>query len=292
LAAIKERPGLPGRKEDQVLRPKLRAGLLGLLAVLLLGSYAATPAFAEGGPFCHHSQNGVTDNGQIKAQQPENIQGQGGEQSLEGKLGGTEVKITAASAQLKGNLYNNEDQCQAKVEISYHELRIAGFPNCIVTLPNQNLVKLYYHQAWTWNGEAKQLAEKPQTAQERDWIVLPVELQQGATGLPKTETPFTVLNIASRSAKEICLLATRQVAATGSLALKANPATLEKFINEEEQAALGNGTKQHFWNGREFIGVETSLSFGREPAKYVGSFKIKPIGQQQLPPQFVADFEK
>jgi hypothetical protein len=287
MAIIGVPRGCRGGREHYVLRFKMRAGLLGLLAMVLLGSYAATPAFAEGGPFCHHAKGPLKeDDGKIKAQEPENIQGQGTEQKLVGILGGERVTLISRSAQLKGNLYNNEDQCQAKVEIVFGTLTIAGFPGCVVTLPHQNVLKLFAHAAWTWNGEIKQLEEKPQTNQRRDWLLLPVELQQGATGLPKTEIPFTVINIAS--GKETCLLATRQLALKGSMAKEAKPATLAEFREEEEVTLLPNRTKQHFWNGREFIGVETGLTLNSEEATIEGGFKIKPIGRQQLAPQLIS----
>ncbi len=111
---------------------KLRAGLLGLLAMLLLGSYAASPAFAKGGPFCHHRNNSTEGNGElIKAQTPEIVGGSGGVQVLTGKVLGMEVKNEAQSVTVTGNLYNNAQQCQTKVELIYNERSVsAPFNGC------------------------------------------------------------------------------------------------------------------------------------------------------------------
>jgi hypothetical protein len=276
-----------------VLGIKLRAGLLGLLAMLLLGSYAAAPAFAEGGPFCHHRPlKGEGEGDRIKAQTPEQVLGEGREQFLVGKLGTTEITIKALSAQVKGIIYNNEDQCQTKVEIQYHELSVINFPGCIVKLNSNNIVKLFGHQVWKWNGTKEQLVENPQAHQVRDWLFLPTELQQGATGLPTPAGTYTNITFRNRSGKEGCILASVQNPVTGSATVQALPYQLGTWNTTEEQIATGGEGKQHFWNGKEFIGFETGLFFAAEPAKYEGSFNIKTTGRQQEAPQEIAYFEK
>ncbi len=112
---------------------KLRAGLLGLLAVLLLGSYTASSAFAKGGPFCHHRNSSAEGNGElIKAQTPEIIGGKGGLQVLSGKVLGMEIKQEAQSVTMTGNLYNNAQQCQAKVELVFNERwSVPGFADTL-----------------------------------------------------------------------------------------------------------------------------------------------------------------
>src|ERR1700730_15936289 len=110
-------PGLPGRKEHVVLGIKLRAGLLGLLAIALLGAFSAAPAFAEGGPWCHHREVGEkTEGTRITEAEPEEVAGHSaGEQRFKSKILGLTFTIRAQQAQVKGIIYNNEDQCQSKV---------------------------------------------------------------------------------------------------------------------------------------------------------------------------------
>jgi hypothetical protein len=286
--------GLPGRKEYVVSEViKVRAGLFGVLALLLLGAFSAAPAFAEGGPFCHHRAVGGEGEGElIKGQSPQGIEGKGGEQHLEGKIGGTAITLFSAGAQIKGSLYNNEDQCQAKLNIQYQTITFEKpkLPNCAVSIPNNNLLKLYGHAAWKWLGTEAEQKENP-IRQGRDWILLPTELQQGAKELPKTETPFTVLNI--NSVGGTCILASAQVPVRGTVFAEANPATKEVFSAEEEQKALPNGTLQQFWNGAyPLIGAKSNLTLGTEEGKYTGAFKIKPITQKQTEPQEIGYFEK
>jgi hypothetical protein len=284
-------PGCRGRGSNEVFGIKLRAGLLGLLAMLVLGTFSATPAFAEGGPFCHHSQNGVTDNGQIKAQMPEQVEGLGGEQRLEGKLV-SPFKLVASGAQIKGIIYNNEDQCQAKLEIQYQPLKFEPeIAHCKASLPNNNIVKIFAHAAWKWLGTEAEQRENP-IHQGRDWILLPIELQQSAKELPKTEIPFAVINVEKDGTGE-CLVASKQNRVAGSIFAGAKPAGLGEFRTTEELTALANGTKQQFWNGQyPLIGAESGLTFFGAVGKYTGEVKIKAIGRQQQSPQFIGFFEK
>jgi hypothetical protein len=278
-----------------VLGIKLRAGLLGLLAMLLVGSLAPAAAFAEGGPYCHHRAVGGKGEGElIKAQSPEGIAGSGGVQHLEGILPGTTevVNLVSSGLQIKGVIYNNEDQCQAKLEVQSQKItpEKPKIEHCAVSIPNNNVLKLYAHAAWKWRGTEAEQKENPIT-QGRDWILLPVELQQHATELPKTETPFTVINIKSEGGT--CLLANAQAKVNGSVFNEAIPATKEVFASEESQVSLPNGAKQQFWNGAyPLIGATSSLILGKAEAKYEGSFKIKPLSQKQTEPQEIGYFEK
>jgi len=279
---------------------KLRAGLLGLLAILLLGAFSAAPALAEGGPFCWHRNNSKEVKGfKITEAEPEEIAGHGGAQRLEGTVGKTPIVIESEQAQVKGIIYNNPDQCQSKVVITYSTPKIVGAPNCEVKINGNNIVKLYGHQAWKWNGTKTQLEEKKQELQHRDWIFLPVELQQGATGLP-TGTPFATITITSKPKVE-CLLAMPQVKVEGSATVAGfgNPQKSKENQNlgewglVEELRSTGGEGAQHFWNGTRFVGVQTGLTFGGAPAKYVGAFETNTIGKQEkTPPQEIAYFEE
>src|ERR1700675_3009019 len=168
-------PGLPGRKEHVVLAIKPRAWMLGLLAMLLLGSYAAAPAMAERGPFCWHREIGNQTKGEkVKAQLPEPFGGQGKNQVLTGKEGGTTFKIEAPIVQIKGIIYNNSFQCQLKVEIHFQSLtliepKIAG---CTITVgASDNTFAADGDWEWKYEGNTKELTEQPQQVQKPDLMI-------------------------------------------------------------------------------------------------------------------------
>ena len=279
-------------------RIKIRAGLLGLLALLALSAFSAAPAFAEGGPFCHHRNNSKEGEGaRITEAEPEEIAGHGGEQVLTGKAVLMTLNVVAKQAQIKGILYNNADQCQAKVSITYEGLSVLGQETkCNVQVNSNNVVKLYGHQAWKWNGEKKQLEEKSQALQHRDWIFTPVELQQGATGLP-TGT-FAALTFTNKTGQTCPFNGVTQLVVEGSATVYGYAAqrgvenqNLGEWDEAEELVSTGGEGSQHFWNGTQFIGVQTGLKFG-EAAKYKGKLEVNTIGKQgKTPPQEVAYFE-
>ncbi len=262
---------------------KMRAGLLGVLALMLLGAFSAAPALAEGGPYCHHRPLGGEGEGElIKEATPEQIFGEGGLQKLEG--GG--VTVESEKAQVKGVIYNNPDQCQVKIEIQYQNPKTAS-PHCHVVVGTNNIVKIYGHQVWKWNGEPKQLEPAEQKNQVRDWLFLPKELQQGANGLPAAST-FAIVTFTSEGGT--CLLAGKDPV-EGSVTAEAVPYQLGVWRTTEEQNVAGGAGKQHFWNGTAFKGFETGLTF-LGAAKLEGKFSVKTIGRQQNAPQELAYFEK
>jgi hypothetical protein len=291
-----------------VLGIKFRARLLvALAAVILLGSLSASPAFAEGGPFCHHRAVGGKGEGEkISEAEPEAFDGGGGEQQLVDKILGSPITIAIKQVQVKGIVYNNLDQCQTKTLIDYVEPRVvspASFTGCEVKINIQNSVKIFGHQAWKWAGEKKELEEKePGKIQHRDWIFLPVELPQGAIGLPKTEVPFAIITLSKKGTGE-CEIAKIEANVTGSMSGEGFKLTnggepkqaLEEFGTEEEINTELNGGRgpQKFWNGSlPWIGVQTGLEFAGAAATYKAAFKIKTIGRQQGAAQEIAYFEK
>ncbi len=224
---------------------KPRVGLLGLLALLLLGSIATASAEAQG-PFWYHRNNSTEGKGvKLSGQAPEEVRGGGGVATLEGKLAGTEVTISSTQQQVKGIIYNNALQGQAKLEIAYVQPTLVSpkLPFCAVTIASNNTVKLYGHQAWTWSGTAEQLKEQPIVNQKPDWIFTGQELQQGAKGLPKG-VPFTSITFKSNGGT--CILAA-QANVTGSVAAAIVPGAAGEFSKLQKIETLPNFTKQHFW---------------------------------------------
>lgn len=260
---------------------KLRACTLGLMALLLVGSYAASAAYAEAGPFWHHrALSGSGEGSKIEENAPEEVKGEGGEQKLKGKVLGVAIEIKAASVQVKAFIYNNSQQAQSRLLLTYHTLTVVGMPNCITTVGVQNTVKLYGHQAWKWNGTKTQLEQVKQRAEQHpDWIFLPVELQAGATALPKAV--FAKFKFASKNSEtEKCSLAGVEPEVTGSATGEIEPSQLETWSPTQTIKTPEGKQKQHFWNGKEAVGVETGLLLGAEPASLVGTTKATNANQE------------
>ena len=254
---------------------KIRVGMLGLMVMLLVGSYAAT-AYAEPGPFCHQRVNseGGTGN-KITEAAPEFVQGEGGEQKLEG----SGVALVATSVQVKGIIYNNADQCQAKLELKYHNPTWVGH-TCTITVGTDNSVKVFGHLAWKWDGTTKQLEENPQKEQTPDWIFTHSELNTKGElkALPKEE--FTTISFKGGTGeKECALLSNQKPKVEGSVGVTIlSPVGLEQWSRKESDAVQGGQLKQHIWvsglKPPRFVGVETGLSFNGASAKLVGGFLL------------------
>jgi hypothetical protein len=278
---------------------KMKAGLLGLLAMLLIGLYASTAAYAVG-PFFHKRAIGEAGNGvkwnQQKPPAWEAVGGEGGIATLVGKIGGREVTIQAKETKVKGIVYNNAVQGQAKIELTYVEPKLikpteAEGIKCTVTIGNNNVVKIFGHLAWTWDGTAAQLKEQPQTGQKPDWIFTPQELQQELKELP-TGLIFTTITLKNVEAASCGTLASVQNPVKGNAAAAVELPNVKEWSTEETQKALPNETKQHLFNGKENVGVKTGLFLGTEPAKLEQEDKVKTLGLQGLEQQELAKFEE
>ena len=86
-----------------MLTSRIRALVLGLLAVMLAGSITAGAASAEAGPFWHHRAPGTEGAGaKIEPKAPENFSGKGGGQTLLGEIGGAKIELVSDGTQVKG----------------------------------------------------------------------------------------------------------------------------------------------------------------------------------------------
>lgn len=262
---------------------KPRTMLLGLLAILLAGLFAASSASAEAGPFCHHRPKGGEGVGEkIEAAHPENASGEGGKQTFEGKIGGETFEITAGSEQIKLAFANNALQCQVKALIQYHEVAIVkpALKGCTVTFGTQNQFQIKAHFGWKWDGTPKQLAEQPQLNQKFDIIHTPQDIAPGAVGLPKG----VFVSVALKGAG--CGLLAGTFAVEGSESAGLTPGNLEEWSSSQSIRMSPGIGRQHFWNGKEFVGVETGLSFANNPLNLTSQQVVKDEQQE------IAVFEK
>ena len=161
---------------------RLRALVLGVLAVMLVGSAMATTASAEAGPFWHHRAEGGKGVGEkIEPKAPENFRGPGGEQKLKIKVATTSLEVTSMSLQIKGAVFNGPDRGQIKSELVYSQPKLTSpnFPNCLVTVGTKNIVVLKGHLMWKWDGTKTQLGKVVQQPEQTpDIVFTAVEPQQ------------------------------------------------------------------------------------------------------------------
>ena len=257
---------------------KTGAMLLSLLAALLVALTGTAAAQAEAGPFLSHRAVGEKGGGEaLYAYLPDQVQGEGGEQTLAVKLAGTSVEIASKSLQIKGIFYNNSLRGQAKLELKYLEPKLVKpvLKECQVKFGTSNTLKLFGHLAWTWNGEKKQLEEKGQGTQTPDWVFLPSEIVEGANE-PPGEQPIT--NVAFKGSGCGVLLGTFVL--EGGEVLSPKPEKVGEWTSSETLTTAQGKTKQHLWSGAESFGMETGLTLAHEPATMTSESKIKDPGQE------------
>jgi hypothetical protein len=260
-----------------MLRSRTRATLLGALTLLLASSFGSATALAGPGPFAYHRAIGEKSNGvKISEKSPESFQGEGGEQKAASKISGTEVEGVAKSVQIKGILYNNSLQGQLKMELKFHEVELIKpkLPGCEVKFGKNDTASVVGHLAWKWDGTAKQLEEPSQARQGPAGVGLGSELKEGATELPNTE--FTTITFSGAA----CGVLIGKFAAKGSETIKTKPSMLGEWSKSLAITLSEGKEKIHFWNGKTFIGAETALLLGSEPAKVSGESKATVTSQE------------
>ena len=166
--------------------------------------------------------------------------------------------------------------------MTFKEPRLAKptVSGCEVKIGENNTVKFRVYLTWKWNGTAEQLTANPaRKVQGFDGIVIDKEISAGAKELPKGQ--FTTVTLSK------CGVLNGTFAVTGSAtAPKLVPATLEEWKKELKLAYAEGRLKQHLWNGKEFIGVETGLLFAGNEADLSGE------GTLHAEKQEIAVFEK
>jgi hypothetical protein len=259
-----------------VLARKPKIWLLGMLAMLLVGSFAAASAEANQGPYWYHRAiggqgKGVKLSGQQGGLPFEEVRGGGGKVEFKGKAAGTEVELTASQVQIKGVVYNNGLQGQAKLAFAYFN-PVSVFPaGCIVKIGTNNVVNVFGHLVWTYAGNSSELTEQPVQKQRPQWLFLGKELPQGATSVPSEE--FTKITLSGCAAAGTFPV-------KGSVVAKIKPEQLGAFSTEQTAESLENGTRLHFWNGSSNIEGTSSLIFGTEAATLKQSGLVKAFGTQ------------
>jgi hypothetical protein len=260
-----------------MLRSRAGAALLSALTLLPASLLVSATALASAGPFAYHRAIGEKSNGvKISEKSPEPFQGEGGEQKAASRISGIEVEGVAKSVQIKGIIYNNSLQGQLKMDLNFHgvELTKPKLPGCEVKFGKNNSASVFGHLAWKWDGSAKQLEEQSQTSQGPTGVGVGSELTQGATALPTTE--FTTITFSGGA----CGVLIGKYVAKGSETIKTKPSNLGEWGKSLDITLTEGKEKIHFWNGKAFIGAETALLLGAEPAKVSGESKAEVLQQE------------
>jgi hypothetical protein len=257
--------------------------VLAFLALLTVGFFGASAAYGEAGPFWHQRSIGKKGNGvKIEEKAPESFSGEGAEQILIGDIGSEEVEITARSVQAKGTIYNNALQGQFKLLQKYSEPKVVKpvLPGCAVKLGTNDELRIFGHLAWKWNGQKKQLEEKPQAEQKPSGVGVPDEIVPGETKLPEG----TITEVSLTPSKE-CGVLTGIFPVKGSISAFPKPDNLEEWSTSVVIVFPG-WEELHLWNGKESIGVGPGLRFAGNSAGYKGQSEVSTKLQE------VAVFEK
>jgi hypothetical protein len=259
-------------------RGKARGALLCGLALLIVGSLMSATAFAGPGPFVYHRPIGSKGNGvKISELAPEQFQGEGGEQKAASRISGMEVEGVAKKVQIKGIVYNNRLQGQLKMGLKFQEVTLTKpkLPGCEVKIGKNDSATVVGHLAWKWNGTKTQLEEQSQASQGPSGVGLGSELKEGITELPKSE--FSTITFSGAA----CGVLIGTFTAKGSETIKTKPANLGEW-SKALTITLAEGKEAiHFWNGSSFVGGETSLMLGSEPATVSGESRAE-VAEQEV----------
>ena len=253
--------------------------LLSLLALLLVGSFAASSAYAEPGPFWHHREDAKELTGfKIEEVPGENLTGEGGEQILKGEVAKNPFEITAKQIKIKVQIYNLLLGGQFKAKIQYENPRLVKpeLKGCEVEVGERNFVKVQGHLVWKWDGTLGQLIEQPQLKQKFDGIAVPANAQilEGTKEIPKAE--FTSIKLKGAG----CGVLAGVFKVEGVESVEFEPGNFEEWGRKLKLKTKPGKIKQHFWNGKEQIGFETGLFVGGNPADLTGETGLETEKQE------------
>ncbi len=230
----------------------------------------------EAGPYWRHREGASGGGSYIEARAPETVEGSGGEQKLTGEISSIPVEISAKEVSAKGIVYNNNDEGQLKLTLTYHEPKLVkpAMKECTVKLGEANVVTVAGHLAWKWDGTKKQLEEETQAAQTPYIVLDPAgtEIKEGAAELPKGQ--FTTITFSS------CGLLAGKFKMEGSATDEPKPLHIEEWSKAPSLIGLSSKEQEHFSNGEKFIGAEPELSIGEKTASLLGTTELKATKQE------------
>jgi hypothetical protein len=261
---------------------RIRAAMLGLLAVMLVGSVmASSAAAATEGPFwMRKNAKGTAE--KIEPKAPENFRGSGGVQTLKGKVAGTAVEIVSTTDTVKGAIFNGPHQGQLKLEIVYNQPTLVKpeLSGCTVLVGEKNVVQVKGFLVWKWNGVKKQLepAEQVNQTPDLDFSAIEPTNQEPEPAekvdLTKVGT-FTTIKFTGSA----CGVLAGSFNVNGSEVGIPNRKFSEfaKTLTVTTVESQTNSFFQHFWNPvrSQYLGLLVGLTFGGEPSSLVGQNTVE-----------------
>ena len=276
-----------------MLTSRIRALMLGMLAVLLAGAVMAVTASAAAGPFWHHRVS-IGEGEKIEPKAPENFRGTGGAHTLIIKIGSEPIEVTSTSLQVKGAIFNGPDRGQFKIEFVYNQPKLVkpNRPDCVVTVGEKNIFVVKGHLMWKWNGTKAQLEKATQQPEQTpDLVFSTVEPTQQKPFIEKVNmTNGGVFTTISFKGAE-CGIIAGSFNMSGSEVAIPNPGHTEEWSKKlgmrtvKGQPEIGTFL-QHYWDQEAFQGALVGLTFGGNSGSLVGQTEVEEAQQE------VAIFEK
>ena len=259
---------------------RTRLVLAGLVVLLALSSVMAAPVSAFPGPFWRQRQVGESGNGiKISAQSPEKFLSQGGTAKLSTSALG--VTINCAEGKNQGHIWNNTLAGQAKLKIEFSKCKAEGANSAGCVVGEPIVFEVQFHLMWKWDGSLKQLKQGKQKSlgQKPDGFVYHFEL--GEQEKPKSEAEFVAIKLSGCTFTAL----NGENKATGfeSAEIKPEP---EIFTKEAIFSFTPGKHLQHFWDGKEQVGLETEVSLAGFPSTFefedkINSFQNPATGGEQ-----------
>jgi hypothetical protein len=216
---------------------------------------------------------------------PEKIQSKGGESKLVSKVAGEVVPVTCGASKGAGILYNGILGGQGKLSLALEKCS-TKVVHCVVAEPISIPVNL--HLTWKWNGVKADLSQgKQQTFGQKPTVLFTHNGLEG--GAPKGEDELTTIKL-SKDGVGVCILS-GLLALKGYEAAELEPPSTEQFSAEPKLKFSPGKHLEHYWNGTEEHGVESTLKLGSEAAEFTSSMTLAPLQTPESNEQEVGVFE-
>jgi hypothetical protein len=188
-----------------VLRRTMRVGVLGLMAMLLFGSYAASSASAAvQGPWWMKLEGGK----QVKIEPKPHLEIKSeneGNFKLKGKILGTAVILECKKVENKGSIWNGPHTGRDEAVITWNECSIAQAVLCKGFPIEVGLTKVRTELMWKYAGIEKELKETGGLQQKIYDVFAPTEPVEKIEG--KEKSKFTTITVPTEFEGIKCALA-------------------------------------------------------------------------------------
>ena len=202
----------------------------------------------------------------------EKIQSKGGESKLASKIGGEAASLSCAESKGEGVLYNGVKAGQAKLLVGLEKCTTT-LKHCIVAEPIS--IQADLHLSWKWNGMKSSLQQGSQQifGQKPGMLLTHSDVEAGP---PKGEEELTSIKM-KKDGVGTCSAEGPALALKGYEAADLEPQSIEQFSKEPKLTFSPGKHLQHYWNGEEETGLETTLKLGTEPAELTSKDTLAPI---------------